>query len=97
MIRRDLIEYLLDNPMSLQDLSKELGKHLKVVENDVEHLLKSIKHLGYKAVISPASCRKCGFTFTNNKLHRPGKCPQCKADGINAPLIEIKEERKKAL
>ena len=59
----------------------EIARHLEVshkdVEDDLRHLIKSLKHADYRLVVTPAYCRKCDFTFNKDKLHKPGKCPNC--------------------
>jgi len=59
--------------------------------NSIHHLLRSLKKSPYRAVVTPARCRKCGFCFHDDKLHKPGKCPRCRETWISEPLIEIRE------
>jgi hypothetical protein len=84
---------LHDQPASLHELALLLGVHPKEVENDLHHLIKSLKNMPYHAIITPATCRKCGFVFHKDKLHKPGKCPACKGTWISEPLISIEERR----
>ena len=93
MYRKDLIGMLHDQPASLHELALLLGVHLKEVEDDLHHLIKSLKNMPYHAIITPATCRKCGFVFHKNKLHKPGKCSACKGTWISEPLISIEERR----
>lgn len=93
MYRKDLIGMLHDQPASLHELALLLGVHPKEVENDLHHLIKSLKNMPYHAIITPATCRKCGFVFHKDKLHKPGKCPACKGTWISEPLISIEERR----
>ena len=90
MSRRRIIPFILDNPRSLSELSRELGMHPRDVENDLKHLLLSDKHTEYAPDIVPAECRKCGFEFGTEKLHKPSRCPNCKATWISEPLIGLK-------
>jgi predicted Zn-ribbon and HTH transcriptional regulator len=89
MYRKGLINMLLDNPMGLEEIARSLGVPRKDVEEDVHHLRKSLKRTEYKLLIHPAECRKCGFKFRQDKLHKPGKCPQCHQTWIQEPLLEI--------
>ena len=89
MYRKALIGLLQDNPTSLHDLALQLGMRHQEVEDDVQHLLKSLRNLPFHAKITPATCRKCGLVFHNDKLHKPGKCPRCRGTWISAPLISI--------
>lgn len=89
MFRKGLINLLLDNPTGLAEIARSLGVPLKDVEDDLHHLQKSMKRSGYRLVIHPAYCRKCGFKFHKDKLHKPGKCPHCHETWIHEPLLEI--------
>ena len=93
MFRKDLISILHDRPTSLHELAVLLEMHPKDLEDDLHHLIRSMRNMPYHAIITPATCRKCGFVFHKDKLHRPGKCPQCHGTWINAPLISIEERR----
>lgn len=91
MYRKELIDLLLDNPMSLADIARELEMPIRDIEDDVRHLQKSLKHSEYRLVVHPASCRKCGFRFREEKLHKPGKCPRCHENWIQEPLLEVRQ------
>lgn len=93
MYRKGLMELLQDHPASLQGLARLLGVHPKEVEDDLHHLIKSLRNMPYQAIITPATCRKCGFVFHKDKLHKPGKCPACKGTWVSEPVIRIEERR----
>jgi hypothetical protein len=93
MYRKDLIELLRDRPASLHELALELGMRSRDLEEDLQHLAKSLKNLPWHAIITPATCRKCGFVFHRDKLHKPGRCPRCHGTWISEPLIRIEERR----
>lgn len=90
MFRKDLISLLQNNPLGITDIARHMGVPPKEIEDDIEHLMKTLKHSGYRLLITPAKCKKCGFTFHKDKFHRPGKCPQCHGTWINEPLFEIR-------
>jgi predicted Zn-ribbon and HTH transcriptional regulator len=93
MFRKELIGILQHRPASLHDLAMLLEEPPKALEDDLRHLIKSLRHMPYQAIIEPASCRKCGFVFRKDKLHKPGKCPRCHGIWISDPLISIEEKR----
>lgn len=95
MMRKNLIDLLLDNPTSIHDLCGHVGGKVKDIADDLEHLFKSLKHTEYKPDITPAECRKCGFVFGPEKILRPGKCPICRETWISDPLIGIRERKRK--
>ena len=92
MYRKDLIDLLLHNPMSLAALSKLLETPPRDVEDDLRHLLKTLKHTEYRLEIEPATCRKCGFEFDKEKVRKPSKCPQCHSTWVEYPLIRIEKQ-----
>jgi predicted Zn-ribbon and HTH transcriptional regulator len=94
MFRKDLIDLLLDHPMSVHQLAETLEERPKDIEDDIRHLIKSLRNLPYRAHITPARCRNCDFHFSKDKLHKPGKCPLCKGTWIEEPLIEINPLKK---
>ncbi|TNF97991.1 MAG: transcriptional regulator [Gammaproteobacteria bacterium] len=89
MYRKDLIDLLLDNPTSLVEIARFLEMAPRDVEDDLHHLQKSLKHSEYRLLIHPAICRKCGFKFKKDKIHKPGKCPLCHKTWIKEPLLEV--------
>ena len=91
MFRKDLIILLQNNSLGITDIARHMEVPPKELEDDIEHLMKSLKHSEYRLIITPAKCRKCGFIFHKDKLHRPGKCPQCHGNWISEPLFEIRD------
>ena len=89
LLRKDLIDLLLDNPMPVNDICRHVKAHPKTIESDLEHLFKSLKHTDYVEEVIPAECRKCGFKFGSNKLRKPSRCPDCKGTWLLEPQIVI--------
>jgi predicted Zn-ribbon and HTH transcriptional regulator len=86
--RRDLLDVLAE-PRTVSSLARELGLKRGDVEDDVRHLIRSARAAGHKIVIEPARCKSCGFTFAEDKLSKPGKCPACRSTWLYEPLIRI--------
>ncbi len=89
MFRKDLIPILLERPRSVEELSQLAGQKGSQTADDLEHLLRSLRHSEMKAVITPALCKKCGFEFSREKLRRPSRCPTCRGTWITQPLIAL--------
>ena len=92
MFRKELIGLLLHHSATLHELADVLDMPIRDVEADLHHLLRSLQHQPYRAVIVPARCNKCDFVFQREKLHKPGKCPRCKSTWISEPRIAIEEQ-----
>ena len=93
VFRKDLIPLLLDNALSVAQIARLVGEAPRDIEADLLHLLKSLKHTDYIAVIEPARCRKCGFEFDDSRLAKPSKCPHCRSTWILEPRVSLGTKR----
>ena len=75
--------------MTVSEISRFVEQPGKDTVSDLEHLLQSIKHTEYKAVIEVATCKKCGFEFSSDKLRKPSTCPKCKSTWVTEPRISL--------
>jgi predicted Zn-ribbon and HTH transcriptional regulator len=87
-LRKTLLE-MLTEPRTASSLARELGLKRGDIEEELRHMLRSARAAGHAIVIEPARCKACGFTFGDEKLTRPGKCPACRATRLYEPLIRI--------
>ena len=92
MFRKDLIEMLLGNPLSLSQIARLVDESPGRVADDLNHLFRSLKHTEYKAIVEPARCRACGFEFSGDKLTKPSKCPKCHSTWIMEPKIGVENK-----
>jgi predicted Zn-ribbon and HTH transcriptional regulator len=90
VFRKDLVALLADQPRSAGWLARELGLKRADVEEDLGHAIRSARASGHAVLVVPARCRTCGFTFGEDKLTKPGKCPACRGTRLFEPQISIK-------
>jgi predicted Zn-ribbon and HTH transcriptional regulator len=89
MSRKDLIPLLAGQPLTLRQIAQQLRIKPAEVEDDLRHLAKSLVHGEWKLAVTPARCRKCGFEFGPDKLHKPSKCPECQVTWLSEPEIGV--------
>lgn len=90
MFRKDLIDILLNRPCTVEELAELMQAKHKDVVDDLRHLLRSLKHQPYAAVIVPPHCKQCGFDrFKPDKLNKPSRCPRCKGSFVAPPRIYL--------
>ena len=89
MFRKELIDMLQGKTMSVTQIARSVGEPPGQVVDDLRHLLRSLKHTDYRANIEPARCRACGFEFSDEKLNKPSKCPECHSTWVLEPKIGI--------
>jgi transcriptional regulator len=90
LFRKALADYLLDSPMTVAELARAAQVPMKDVVDDLRHLAKSLRRGDRRLVVHPAACRKCGFTFGDDKFTRPGKCPECRGTWVTDPRVEVR-------
>jgi len=88
-LRRQLLDVLSHEPRSVSRLARELGLTRVDVEDALQHMIRSARAGGHSIVVVPARCRSCGFTFDEDKLRKPGKCPSCRKTRIFEPQIGV--------
>ena len=87
--RRDLVKILSAQPRSVSSIARELRLDRRDVEEDLRHAIRSAEAAGHTVVVEPARCKQCGFVFGEDRLAKPGKCPECKGSRIFEAQIRI--------
>jgi len=88
-VRKELIQLLSAQPRSVSSLARELGLTRGDVEDDLRHAIRSARAAGHRVAILPARCRSCDFTFSEDKLSKPGKCPACRGTRLYEAQIRV--------
>jgi transcriptional regulator len=88
--RRQLIDLLSHDFRSVSSLARELGVTRGDVEDDLRHALRSARAAGHDIEVVPARCKSCNFVFGEDKLVKPGRCPECKGSRLFEPMIRIR-------
>jgi len=92
MFRRQLIDLLSHEPRSASSVAREMGLRRGEIEDDLRHALRSAAASGHRIEIIPARCKDCGFTFDEDRLAKPGRCPACRGSRLFEALIRIGDE-----
>ena len=88
-VRKNLLTLLCAQPRSVSSLARDLGLRKGVVDDDLQHALRSARAAGHQVIVIPARCRSCGFIFDEEKLSKPSKCPQCRGARLYEAQISI--------
>ena len=91
-LRKSLLDALSVQPRSVSSLARELGLKRGDVEDDLRHAIRSARAAGQHVVIDPARCRACGFTFGEDKLAKPSRCPSCRSERLYEAQIRVEAE-----
>ena len=88
-VRKSLLTLLCAQPRSVSSLARDLGLRKGDVDDDLQHALRSARAAGHQVIVIPARCRSCGFTFDEQKLSKPSRCPQCRGARLYEAQINI--------
>lgn len=89
-LRQQIMALLEEASLTALDISGAVGVGEKDVVRHLAHIQRSVAGGGRRLVVSPSTCRACGFTFTaRRRLTRPGRCPRCRATRIDRPVFHI--------
>jgi transcriptional regulator len=89
MTVRKALQDLLAEPRTASSLARELQLKRSEVEDELRHMIRSARAAGHRIVVEPARCKACGFTFGDDKLTKPGKCPACRSTWLFEPLLRV--------
>ena len=90
-IRHEIIAILKTGTLTAKDISSQVGITEKDAYDHLEHIRMSLGGIHGQLVTIPAECKKCGFVFRKReRLKKPGRCPACRNEGIEAPAFTIK-------
>jgi predicted Zn-ribbon and HTH transcriptional regulator len=87
--RQQIVERLAANEWEFDDLRHEFGLTVKVLEEDLNHIERSVRAAGQRLIVRPARCEVCDFLFKSTALHPPGRCPSCRDRRIIGPWFSI--------
>lgn len=83
------MDILTAEARSASSLARELGVPRREMEEDMRHLIRSARAAGHRVVVEPARCRACGYAFGEDRLSKPGRCPQCRSTWLFEPQLRL--------
>jgi predicted Zn-ribbon and HTH transcriptional regulator len=89
MTLRKTLKELLAQPRTASSLARELRLDRGDIEDELRHMIRSARAAGQRVTVEPARCKTCGFTFADDRLTKPGRCPQCRGSRLFEPLLRL--------
>lgn len=89
-VRHEIASVLTGRRLTAREISGQVRVSEKEVTSHLEHIRRTVARTGRHLVVEPAVCQQCGFVFhKRERLTKPGKCPICHSQHLDAPLFEI--------
>jgi hypothetical protein len=93
-LRQQIAALLQEEPMTAMEISQAVRIPEKEVYRHLPHIQKSVTGQGKGLLVTPCTCRACGFAFKERRrLTRPGRCPRCRESRIDPPVFRIAESK----
>ncbi len=87
--RQQIVEQLVDAEWEFDDLRHDFGLTVRVLEEDLRHIERSVRAGGQRLILRPACCEACDFVFKSTAPHPPGRCPSCRDRRISGPWFRV--------
>ena len=90
--RQELAEFLAGREWSFEELRSELAMSVRLLEDDLHHLDRSLRRGDRRLAVTPSRCGDCDYEFRGRapkRFHSPGRCPRCRSEHIFDARLEI--------
>jgi len=90
--RQELAELLTLREWSFEELRSALSMSVRLLEDDLHHLDRSLRRGDRRLLVTPSRCGDCDYEFRGRApkhFHTPGRCPRCRGEHILDARLEI--------
>ncbi|ADJ15917.1 transcriptional regulator [Halalkalicoccus jeotgali] len=87
--RQRIAARLREGPATPSALASEFAITTESALSHVEHVSRSTEGTDGRLLVSPPTCRECGFSAFDDPLNVPSRCPDCKAESVEEPAFLI--------
>ena len=90
--RQELAELLACREWSFEELRGALSMSVRLLEDDLHHVDRSLRHGDRRLAVTPSRCGDCGYEFRGRaprRFYTPGRCPHCRSEHIVDARLEI--------
>ena len=94
--RQEIAELLEEREWSFEALRHELQASVRLLEDDLHHVERSLRHSDRRLSVTPPCCEDCGFSFRRRQerhFHTPSRCPRCRSEWIRPAGLRIEARR----
>jgi len=91
--RQRIADALREGPHTASDLGEALSLPTPAVYEHLDHVSRSVEEGagGDEAfLVSPPTCRDCGFDDFDDLVNEPSRCPACRSERVSEPTFVIR-------
>jgi hypothetical protein len=89
--RERIAAALRESPATASDLSARVGTSRSAVYEHLRHVARSLRGSDgeEQVLVSPPTCRDCGFDGFDDPINHPSTCPECRSEDVAEPAFRI--------
>ena len=87
--RRRIADELRRGPRRPSELAAAVDTTPSAAVEHVRHLARSLDPTDEQLLVSPPSCRRCGFDGFDDPANLPSRCPECREEAVAEPTFVI--------
>jgi predicted Zn-ribbon and HTH transcriptional regulator len=89
--RERIAAALRESPATASDLSARVGTSRSAVYDHLQHVARSLRgdDGDERVLVSPPTCRDCGFDGFDDPINHPSTCPECRSEDVAEPAFRI--------
>ncbi|WP_251330756.1 transcriptional regulator [Haloplanus pelagicus] len=87
--RERIATVLRDEAATPSELSTRVGTARNAVYDHLRHVARSLSDTDEQLLVSPPTCRDCGFDAFDDPLNDPSNCPECRSESVAEPAVRI--------
>lgn len=89
--RQRIADLLRERDATPSEVADELDTHVDSVYANLKHVSRSVESSDDRMLVAPPECADCGFSDFDDPLGRPSKCPSCKSERIEEPVLRVEK------
>ncbi|AZH25547.1 transcriptional regulator [Haloplanus aerogenes] len=88
--REQIADALREEAATASQLSARVGTSRSAVYDHLRHVARSLRERDDEQVlVSPPTCRDCGFDGFDDPINHPSTCPECRSENVAEPAFRI--------
>jgi predicted Zn-ribbon and HTH transcriptional regulator len=91
--RQRIAEYLRETDATPSGIADAVDVHVDSVYAHLGHVSRSVEGSDERLLVAPPECADCGFSDFEDPLARPSRCPSCKGERIQEPVLRVESTR----
>ncbi|WP_251343552.1 transcriptional regulator [Haloplanus halophilus] len=87
--RERIVAALREEAATPSELSARVDTARSAVYDHLRHVARSLSGTDERLLVSPPTCRDCGFDGFDDPINHPSNCPECRSESVAEPAFRV--------